>query len=283
MVCMRCGNSEGADAAFCSNCGAPLASQGMRSAGAVKPVPGSWSTAAVPTAAQASRAQYRDPYQEDYERAKAAGFPAPQKQPRPGQHSSASPGLSRAGSSTSGATGAGALLIVLGAVLLIVAIVLQFIRISAQGASLSASQVNGICQSVLGQFGQAFSSGLGDSTPQAVCSKAATIEDWKAITLWFGIALLFGGLSVIGRSLGWWTSSRSRTSTASYAASQQSPQAKLAAAERAEANAARLRAEAAQMQTQQPQMQAQQPQAPAHQPQTSDVPRTLLGFQRSDW
>jgi hypothetical protein len=145
----------------------------------------------------------------------------------------------------------------LGAILLIITIVLQVTKLSYDGISESASQVNSLCQSTLGQFGQAISGGFGDSSPQNLCGKAAAIEDWKGVTLWFGIALICGGLSMIGRRVGWWSSGR-RPGLASYAATQQTPEAKLAAAERAEANAARLRAQAAQLQAQQ-QFQTQQP------------------------
>ena len=146
--------------------------------------------------------------------------------------------------------GGGVFVAALGGILLVIAIILQVTKLSYDGVSESASQVNALCQSTLGQLGQAISGGFGDSSPQNLCGKAAAIEDWKGITLWFGIALVCAGLGMIGRRFGWSSSSR-RPSLASYAATQQTPEAKLAAAERAEANAARLRAQAAQMQAQQ--------------------------------
>jgi hypothetical protein len=96
----------------------------------------------------------------------------------------------------------GVFLSVLGAVSLIAAIVLQFAKVTLDGTSLNASQANGICQSALGQLGQAFSSGFGDSTPTSLCHKAAMIEDWKGITVWLAIVLIVIGVVLMVRGAG---------------------------------------------------------------------------------
>ena len=96
----------------------------------------------------------------------------------------------------------GVISILLGGVAFITFIVLQFVKVSFDGASISASQANGVCQSALGQFGQALSSGFGDSAPAGFCNQAATIEDWKGITIWLAIVLVFFGVGVIGKSIG---------------------------------------------------------------------------------
>jgi hypothetical protein len=187
----------------------------------------------------------------------AAGFPRqPQQPPAAARRSATSPGL---------------LVIAFGAISIIASIVLQSVKISQDGVSLSASQVNTICQSALGQFGQSVSNGFGFTTPQDICGKAATIEDWKTITLWLGIGLILAGLGVVAHRAGW-ASGRGRmlrTTIAAYPAAPQSPEAKLAAAERAGAEAARLRAEAAQMQ--------------AGQPRPPGAPGTPLGHQGPDY
>ncbi len=247
MICTQCGNSEGADAAYCSNCGAPLVSRagaGPRP-GTAGPAPATAGTA-ISTQGTASPKQGRDPYQEDYERMKAAGFPRQPPQPVPATQ--------RPASSPRPASNPGPALIALGVISLIASVVLQAVKISQDGVSLSASQVNAICQSALGQFGQSVSNGLGYATPQAICGKAATIEDWKGITLWLGIGLILAGVGMLARRAGWAPGRgvTPHTNIAAYAAAQQSREAKLAEAERAEANAARLRAEAAQMQAGQP-------------------------------
>jgi hypothetical protein len=208
-------------------------------------------------------AQRRDPYQEDYERAKAAGFPKPVPRPGPGPRTSTNPAP---------------FLFALGGTSVFVAIVLQFVKVSAGGISLSASQVNGICQSALGQLGQAFSGGFGDNAPSSACGRAATIEDWKGATTWLGIALIGAGLLVFMRrsastrpgfqASGPQFGSGQQPGAAPYFAAPQpgvTPQVGAAApgarhaalpqdslaAERAEAEAARLRAQAAQLRAEQ--------------------------------
>jgi len=213
-------------------------------------------------------AQRGDPYQEDYERAKAAAFPKPGPRPVPGP---------APGPRTS--TNPAPFLFALGGTSVLVAIVLQLVKVSAGGISLSASQVNGICQSALGQLGQAFSTGFGDNAPSSACGRAATIEDWKGVTTWLGIALIGAGLLVVMRRSastrpGGFQASGPRFGTAPqpgaapyFAAPQPGvtpqfgaapsggrhaarPQDPLAA-ERAEAEAARLRAQAAQLRAEQ--------------------------------
>jgi len=252
MICTKCGYTEDADGVYCSSCGALLGS-----------APESGPQVALPVSGGAqSGPQVAPP-------ASGAAHPAPGA----GQ-ATASGGL------TGGPTGApawsahsstphyqsssvyGVFVIILGGICFLIALILQFAKVSADGASLSASQVNEVCQSGLGQFGQAVSGVFGDSQTQSICSTAATIEDWKGITFWFGLAFVLSGAGLIARSRSGWL----RSSTASYAASQQSPAAKLAAAERAEANAARLRAQAAQLQGQRAASSAQQRQVPVQQP-----------------
>ena len=164
-------------------------------------------------------AQRRDPYQEDYERAKAAGFPRPGPQPVPGQWAPGQ-GVPGRGVPGPGVPGQGVpgrppgvgpapaprtsanpvpFLLALGGVSVGAAIVLQFIKVSAGGISLTASQANGICQSALGQLGQAFSGGFGDTAPSSVCGRAAMIEDWKGVATWLGIVLIGAGLLVFVR------------------------------------------------------------------------------------
>ncbi len=101
------------------------------------------------------------------------------------------------------AGGAAALVIGIGAILIIANVILQFVRLSVGGLSESAAEVNGVCQSALGQLGQAISSRLGYGVPQALCGRAAAIEDWKAVTLWLGIVLIAVGLVLIARRAGW--------------------------------------------------------------------------------
>jgi Domain of unknown function (DUF4282) len=88
MTCARCGNTETDGSVYCSNCGAALTPQ---PAGApLTPQPstegyGTWPAsdaraAAAPPPGATQATGYQDPYQQDYERAKAAGFPRPQQQ-----------------------------------------------------------------------------------------------------------------------------------------------------------------------------------------------------------
>lgn len=78
MICARCGNTETGDAVYCSNCGGPLAPQPTESK---VTWPGPDARAAVAPPPDTTQAgDYQDPYQQDYERAKAAGFPRPQQQ-----------------------------------------------------------------------------------------------------------------------------------------------------------------------------------------------------------
>ena len=257
MFCTRCGNPEGDDAAYCSNCGTRLASPAP-----VGEAAGLTSAPARPPAPQqepiTDRARRVDPYQQDYERAKAAGFPRPQQQAKPVQHSAANAGQRSA-------TSIGPFLLVLGGTSLVGAVILQFIKVSAGGVSISAAQANAVCQSTIGQFGQALSSGFGNNgTVTSACGDAATIEDWKGITAWLGIALVCAGLLAIGSRAGW-IKSQSGSMPAAVArnvAAGDSAEAKLAAAARAEANAALLRAQAAQMKAQHTQPQ-QSPPTPA--------------------
>jgi hypothetical protein len=159
-------------------------------------------------------ARRRDPYQEDYERAKAADFPKPGPQPVPGQWAPGQgvPGPGVPGPGVPGRPpGAGPapaprtstnpvpFLLALGGVSVGAAIVLQFVKVTAGGISLTASQANGICQSALGQLGQAFSGGFGDTAPSSVCGRAAMIEDWKGVATWLGIVLIGAGLLVFVR------------------------------------------------------------------------------------
>jgi hypothetical protein len=101
------------------------------------------------------------------------------------------------------ASGMGGFLVGIGVILIIVNIVLQFIRLSFDGLSESASAVNGICQSAIGQLGRAITSRIGYAGPQDLCGKAAAIEDWKGVTLWLGIVLIAAGLVLIARRAGW--------------------------------------------------------------------------------
>lgn len=79
MICARCGNAETGDAVYCSNCGAPLAPQQPSETQAAWPA-ADVRAATAPPPENERTAEYQDPYQQDYERAKAAGFPRPQQQ-----------------------------------------------------------------------------------------------------------------------------------------------------------------------------------------------------------
>jgi len=158
-------------------------------------------------------------------------------------------------------------LLALGGVSVGAAIVLQFIKLSAGGISLTASQANGICQSALGQLGQAFSSGFGDNAPSSVCGRAAMIEDWKGAATWLGIVLIAAGLLVFVRRSGLSRPGGSHASGPQFGGAPQAggtpqfgatpPAGRHAArpqdwpAERAEADAAHLRAQAAQLRAEQ--------------------------------
>jgi hypothetical protein len=104
----------------------------------------------------------------------------------------------------------------LGGVLLVISFVLQSMKVSVGGLSLSASQVNRTCQSALGQIAQELSGSAGYNTPQSICGRAATIEDWKTITLWLGIALVVAGIGVIGVRAGWFGGRAGRPTPDSY-------------------------------------------------------------------
>lgn len=180
MTCPRCGNVEEPDSAYCSACGAALASTAP-----AEPAAG-FTAAGLPPAAPPPPAAV--PSAGDY----ASSGPAwPARQP-----------VQLAGPQRS-ASGAGGLLLGIGAILILINIVLQFMKISYDGLSESPAQVNGLCQSTIGQLGQEFSSRLGYGTPQNLCGKAAAIEDWKTVTLWLGIVLIGTGLFVIARRAGW--------------------------------------------------------------------------------
>jgi uncharacterized protein DUF4282 len=86
MICARCGNAETGDAVYCSNCGASLAPQPPPQSQAAWPAADA-RAAVAPPPEEPREAGNQDPYQQDYERAKAAGFPRPQQQ----QQASASP------------------------------------------------------------------------------------------------------------------------------------------------------------------------------------------------
>ena len=161
MKCTRCGTVGGDGAAYCGNCGAQLTAQASAGAG---PAPNISAGASPQPAPKAAR-----------------------------------PVVTGTSTSFAGA-GIGALAVLVGVASFVAFIVLQFIKVSMDGASISAAQANGICQSALGQLGQAFSSGFGNNSPTGFCTKAATIEDWKGVTLWLGIALILFGLGKVGRS-----------------------------------------------------------------------------------
>jgi Domain of unknown function (DUF4282) len=79
MTCARCGNTEPEDAVYCSNCGAPLASQFAPGPQTAMQGPDAIKTATVlpPQVSQVS--QQASHAQEDHERVKAAGLPKPQQ------------------------------------------------------------------------------------------------------------------------------------------------------------------------------------------------------------
>jgi hypothetical protein len=79
MICARCGNAETGDAVYCSNCGAPLTPQPPPESQAARPSYDA-RAAAAPPPDTTQAGEYQDPYQQDYERAKATGFPRPQRQ-----------------------------------------------------------------------------------------------------------------------------------------------------------------------------------------------------------
>lgn len=79
MICPQCGNAETGDAVYCSNCGASLTPQRPTESQAAWPATGARAAIALPPE-EPSAAGNADPYQQDYERAKAAGFPQPQQQ-----------------------------------------------------------------------------------------------------------------------------------------------------------------------------------------------------------
>lgn len=79
MICPRCGNAETGDAVYCSNCGASLAPQRPPESQAAWPAAAARAAIALPPE-EPSAAGSPDPYQQDYERTKTAGFPRPQQQ-----------------------------------------------------------------------------------------------------------------------------------------------------------------------------------------------------------
>lgn len=81
MICARCGNTETDDAVYCSNCGAPLAPQPLPESQMARPTTDA-RAAVAPPPDTTQAGEYQDAYQQDYERAKAAGFPRPQQQPQ---------------------------------------------------------------------------------------------------------------------------------------------------------------------------------------------------------
>jgi hypothetical protein len=255
MTCTKCGYTEDADAVYCSSCGALLGSAAEPASQATPPASGtaqSGSQATPPASGSAGPVP-------------GLGGPTASRGLTGGPAGARTWTANSPTTQNRSSSVYGALVIILGAICFLITLILQFVKLSADGSSLSASQINGICQSNLGQFGQAVSGLFGDNQPQSLCSTAATIEDWKGITFWFGLALVLSGIGLIARSRDSWL----RSSMATYAASQQSPAAKLAAAARAEANAARLRAQAAQMQGRQAAAPGQQPETPVQQ---SSVP-----------
>ena len=79
MICARCGNTELDDAVYCSNCGAPFAPQTRTES------PPAWQSsdvraATAPPPGTTPSAELQDPYQEDYEPAKAAASSKSQHQ-----------------------------------------------------------------------------------------------------------------------------------------------------------------------------------------------------------
>jgi hypothetical protein len=81
MICARCGNAETGDAVYCSNCGASLAPQQPPENQTAWPAADA-RAAIAPPPEEPWAAGSQDPYQQDYERAKAAGFPRAQQQPQ---------------------------------------------------------------------------------------------------------------------------------------------------------------------------------------------------------
>lgn len=162
LICTRCGRAGDNDASFCRGCGARLTAQPENAAGAPPQAPGAAGLTGLPPQ-------------------------APVAVPRP----------ATAGRTAPSVIGVGVFLTVLGTISLIAAIVLQFAKVTIDGTSVNVSQANGICQSTLGQLGQAFSSGFGDSTPTSLCHKAAMIEDWKGITVWLAIVLILIGVGLM--------------------------------------------------------------------------------------
>jgi hypothetical protein len=84
-----------------------------------------------------------------------------------------------------------------------VGVLLWFIALRLNMVKVSASYVNGVCQSNLGQLGQALSGAFGYSSPSQWCSQASTVETWKGILFWGGLVLLCSGARIAGRKTGW--------------------------------------------------------------------------------
>jgi hypothetical protein len=79
MICAGCGNAETGDAVYCSNCGASLSPQRPTQSQAAWPAADA-RAAIAPPPEEPRAAGSQDPYQQDYERARAAGFPRTQQQ-----------------------------------------------------------------------------------------------------------------------------------------------------------------------------------------------------------
>lgn len=86
MICTRCGSTEADDSVYCSSCGASLVPPAPSRSATTRPTSVATEAATAPQPEIAGRAQQKDPYQKDYERAKATGFPKP-RQEAPGTES----------------------------------------------------------------------------------------------------------------------------------------------------------------------------------------------------
>jgi len=184
-----------------------------------------------------------DPYQEEYERQKAAGFPKQPSQARSVRPAGPAAQVQR----RSGTNMWAPFLFVLSGISIIVLIVLNVIKVSG----ISAAQANGICTSALGQLGQGLSSAFGDAQPATYCSEAATVEDLKGLAAWAMVFFLIGGLLALARSSALLPSRKAAAGIGQIpphrVQAPVTPETKLAQAARAEAEASRLREQAAQM------------------------------------
>jgi hypothetical protein len=82
MICAQCGDTESEGAAYCSNCGAALASQATSRGETAGPALEAVKIATAPPSQTTYAPPQTDPYQQDYERAKAAELLKPQQQGR---------------------------------------------------------------------------------------------------------------------------------------------------------------------------------------------------------